>query len=153
MVFMDGGGYANPKGGFRVPVVFDNLIHRKAMPVTLAAFVSPGTVPPTASGAKDRSNRSFEYDSPGDRYASFLVEEFLPVALKGLNVSKGPAKRAVCGISSGGICAFINGLPSFGRASDDELARNSCNSQQVAPTSPLMSQCIELISRYFSKSL
>src|SRR3954451_9458798 len=29
MVFMDGGGYANPKGGFRVPVVFDNLIHQK----------------------------------------------------------------------------------------------------------------------------
>ncbi len=42
MVFMDGGGYANPKGGFRVPVVFDNLIHQKAMPVTIAVFVDPG---------------------------------------------------------------------------------------------------------------
>ena len=28
MVFMDGGGYANPKRSFRVPVVFDNLIHQ-----------------------------------------------------------------------------------------------------------------------------
>ncbi len=106
MVFMDGAGYANPKGSFRVPVVFDNLIHQQAMPVTIAVFVNPGTIPPTAPGAKARSNRSFEYDSPDDRYARFLVDEFLPVALKGLNVSTDPAKRAVCGISSGGICAF-----------------------------------------------
>jgi enterochelin esterase family protein len=106
MVFMDGGGYSNPKGGFRVPVVFDNLIHRKAMPVTIAVFVDPGTVPATMPGAAGRSNRSFEYDSMGDQNAKFLVEEFLPVALKGLNVTKDPAKRAVCGISSSGIAAF-----------------------------------------------
>ena len=106
MVFMDGGGYANPKRSFRVPVVFDNLIHQKTMPVTIAVFVNPGTVPATAPGAKNRSNRSFEYDSLGDRYANFLVDEFLPVALKGLNVSTSPAERAVCGISSSGICAF-----------------------------------------------
>ncbi|MDA0589815.1 MAG: alpha/beta hydrolase-fold protein [Planctomycetota bacterium] len=106
MVFMDGGGYANVKGSFRVPVVFDNLIHRKAMPVTIAVFVNPGTIPATAPGASNRSNRSFEYDSLGDRYANFLVDEFLPVALKGLNVSPEPADRAVCGISSSGICAF-----------------------------------------------
>lgn len=106
MVFMDGGGYANPKGGFRVPVVFDNLIHQKAMPVTIAVFVDPGNIPGTMPGAAGRSNRSFEYDSLGDTYAKFLVEEFLPVALKGLNVSTDPAKRGVCGISSSGICAF-----------------------------------------------
>ena len=106
MVFMDGGGYAKPDGAFRVPTVFDNLIHRKVMPVTIAVFVNPGTIPATKPGAKDRSNRSFEYDSLGDRYARFLVEEFLPVALKGLNVSNDPKQRAVCGISSGGICAF-----------------------------------------------
>ena len=28
MVFMDGSGYAKPDGAFRVPVVFDNLIHQ-----------------------------------------------------------------------------------------------------------------------------
>ena len=27
MVFQDGGGYQNPTGGYRVPVVFDNLIN------------------------------------------------------------------------------------------------------------------------------
>ena len=44
MVFMDGRGYLNPKGAFRVPVVFDNLIHQKTMPVTVAVFVNPGIV-------------------------------------------------------------------------------------------------------------
>lgn len=106
MVFMDGRGYSNPQGAFRVPVVFDNLIHKKTMPVTIAVFVNPGTVPATKTGATDRSNRSFEYDSLGDRYSRFLIEEFLPVALEGLNVSAAPKNRAVCGISSGGICAF-----------------------------------------------
>ncbi len=106
MVFMDGSGYMQPQGSFRVPIVFDNLIHQREMPVTIAVFVNPGTIAATMAGAKDRSNRSFEYDSMGDRYANFLINEFLPVALKGLNVSSDPAKRAVCGISSSGICAF-----------------------------------------------
>ncbi|MEQ1824776.1 MAG: alpha/beta hydrolase-fold protein [Pirellula sp.] len=106
MVFMDGASYAKVDGQFRVPVVFDNLIHQKAIPVTIAVFVNPGTVPANKPGAKDRSNRSFEYDSMGDTYARFLVDEFLPVAIKGLSVSSDPKQRAVCGISSGGICAF-----------------------------------------------
>ncbi|MFZ9090048.1 MAG: alpha/beta hydrolase, partial [Planctomycetaceae bacterium] len=106
MVFMDGGGYSRTNGAFRVPTVFDNLIHRGAMPITIAVFVNPGTIPPTADGAAGRSNRSFEYDSLGDRYVRFLLEEFLPVALKDLNVSAEPQDRALCGISSGAICAF-----------------------------------------------
>ncbi len=106
MVFMDGANYAKTDGAFRVPVVFDNLISKGEMPVTVAVFVNPGTIPATRPGAKDRSNRSFEYDSMGDRYAKFLIDEFLPVALKDLNVSTDPKQRAVCGISSGGICAF-----------------------------------------------
>ncbi len=106
MVFMDGSGYSKADGAFRVPTVFDNLIHQQAMPVTIAVFVNPGTIPATKPDGKDRSNRSFEYDSMGDRYARFLVEEFLPVALKGLNVSQEPKQRGVSGISSGGICAF-----------------------------------------------
>jgi enterochelin esterase family protein len=54
MVFQDGGG------GLNVPVVFDNLIHRKEMPVTIAVMISPGIVPaPKGSGALPRYNRSF----------------------------------------------------------------------------------------------
>ncbi len=106
MVFCDGGGFAKPDGSFRVPVVFDNLIAKKQMPVTIAVMVNPGTVKASLPGGKDRSNRSFEYDSLGDAHARFLLEELLPEALKGLNVTKDPAGWAICGNSSGGICAF-----------------------------------------------
>lgn len=106
MVFQDGAWYAKSDGAFRAPAVFDALIDAGAMPVTIAVFVNPGIVPPTRDGAKPQSLRSFQYDSLSDRYARFLVEELLPVAVKGLNVSSDPARRAICGISSGGICAF-----------------------------------------------
>src|SRR5262245_338343 len=41
MVFQDGAGYVKPDGQWRVPVVFDNLIHAKEMPVTIGVFVAP----------------------------------------------------------------------------------------------------------------
>lgn len=106
MVFMDGKNYANDQGPFRVPAIFDQLIHSQEMPITIAVFVNPGTIKATKPGAADRSNRSFEYDSLGDRYSRFLMDEFLPIVLKDLHVSDDPADRAVSGISSGGICAF-----------------------------------------------
>ena len=82
------------------------MIDNGSLPPTIAVFVNPGTIPATKPGAKNRSNRSFEYDSLGDRYSNFLINEFLPVALKDLKVSTDPKRRAVAGISSGGICAF-----------------------------------------------
>ena len=108
MVFQDGGGYVNENGQFRVPVVFDNLIHRKEMPVTIGIFLSPGTIPAAQPGQKDRSNRSFEYDSLGDQYSKFLIDELLPglVEKYSLKLTDDPEGRGTCGISSGGICAF-----------------------------------------------
>ncbi len=106
MVFFDGGSYVKPDGQSRVPVVFDNLIAKKEMPVTIGVFVSPGVIKAAQPGAKDQSNRSFEYDSLGDANARFLIEELLPEATKGLNISKDPANHGVCGSSSGGIAAF-----------------------------------------------
>jgi enterochelin esterase-like enzyme len=106
MVFQDGGSYVNPKGQFRVPVVFDNLIHKKEMPVTVGIFINPGTFPPTNEGGRGRSNRSFEYDTLSDQYARFLEQEILPEVAKSYNLRKDAAGRAICGISSGGICAF-----------------------------------------------
>jgi enterochelin esterase-like enzyme/sugar lactone lactonase YvrE len=106
MVFQDGPAYAKADGAFRAPEVFEELIAKGEMPVTIALFVAPGTISPTRPGGKDRSNRSFEYDSLGDRYVRFLEEELLPAALRGLSVSDRPRDRAICGISSGGICAF-----------------------------------------------
>jgi enterochelin esterase-like enzyme len=45
MVFQDGGGYVKRDGGWRVPVVFDNLIAKKEMPVTVGIFINPGEFP------------------------------------------------------------------------------------------------------------
>jgi enterochelin esterase family protein len=106
MVFQDGWGYANPKGQFRAPVVFDNLMHRKEMPVTVGIFINPGVVPAGGPDKKPRNNRSFEYDTLSDQYARFLETEILPEVAKTYNLRKDAAGRAICGISSGGICAF-----------------------------------------------
>lgn len=106
MVFQDGGAYVNDKGQFRVPVVFDNLIHRGEMPVTVGVFVNPGTFPPAGPEGKGRSNRSFEYDTLSSQYATFLEKELLPEVGKAVKLRDDAAGRAICGISSGGICAF-----------------------------------------------
>src|SRR5205814_6770200 len=45
MIFQDGGGMVNETGAFRVPVVFDNLIQKKEMPVTIGVFINPGALP------------------------------------------------------------------------------------------------------------
>ena len=45
MVFQDGGNYVTRDGAWRVPVVFDNLIHKQQMPVTVGVFINPGDQP------------------------------------------------------------------------------------------------------------
>jgi enterochelin esterase-like enzyme len=106
MVFQDGGAYVNSKGDFRVPIVFDNLIHKGEMPVTIGIFLNPGVFPSANSAEKPRSNRSFEYDSLSDRYARFLLEEILPEIGTKYRLADDPERSAICGISSGGICAW-----------------------------------------------
>ena len=106
MIFMDGGGYLSTNGSFRTTTVFDNLIQKQEMPVTIGVFINPGNVPASEPGQKGRSNRSYEYDSVGDLYVRFLLEEILPEVSKKWNITKDPAGRATAGISSGGICAF-----------------------------------------------
>ena len=95
MVFQDGAGYKN-----YVPTVFDNLIAKGDMPVTVGVFLDPGV---KANGGR---NRSFEYDTLSDQYARFLLEEILPEVEKTAKLKKDAASRAICGASSGGICAF-----------------------------------------------
>ena len=106
MVFFDGPGYAKADGGFRVPVVFDNLIAKKEMPVTVAIFIAPGTVPAAEPGAKARSNRSYEYDSLGDLNARFLMEEIIPLARQEVKLTDDAAGWGLAGISSSAIAAF-----------------------------------------------
>jgi len=108
MVFQDGRGYMDDKGRWRVPVIFDNLIARGDMPPTIAVFINPGQMKniPEPKKKGQGSNRSFEYDSLGDRFARFLIEEIIPEVEKKYRISKDPEMRAICGSSSGGICAF-----------------------------------------------
>lgn len=110
MVFQDGHTYVDPKGQFRATVVMDNLIHRKEMPTTIGLFIDPGhkkdKLPPKPGWRPRPENRSFEYDTLSDQYARFLTEEMLPELQKNYNLTKDPQQRAICGISSGGICAW-----------------------------------------------
>ena len=107
MVFQDGGGYVATNGSFRAPIVFDNLIARGDMPVTIGVFINPGVVPSTGgTNALPRYNRSYEYDGLGDRYARFLAEELLPEVRKTVAFTDDPDGRAIAGASSGAIAAF-----------------------------------------------
>jgi len=109
MVFQDGHAYVNDKGWFRVPPVFDTLIHKGEMPVTVGVFINPGhksgTLPKPGWEGKP-NNRSFEYDTLSNQYATFVLEEILPEVGKTVKLTEDPEGRAICGISSGGICAF-----------------------------------------------
>jgi gluconolactonase len=99
---------------FEAPTVFDNLIHKKEMPVTIGVFVMHGRVKAAdETTALDRFNRSFEYDGLGDNYARFLLEELLPEVEKqktsdgrAIRLSKSGNDRAIGGSSSGAIAAF-----------------------------------------------
>jgi enterochelin esterase-like enzyme len=106
MVFQDGKWYIDEARDFRVPIVFDNLIHKGDMPFTIAICINPGVFPPKAEDGKTESNRSFEYDTLSDQYARFLLEEILPEVGKEYRLVDSAAGRAICGISSGGICAW-----------------------------------------------
>lgn len=109
MVFQDGQVYAdeNEDSVFRVPIVLDNLIHRKAIPVLIGLFVNPGHTGETMPDMPWQcSNRSYEYDSLSDQYVQFLIDEMIPEVGKEHNLADDPKMRAICGISSGGICAF-----------------------------------------------
>ncbi len=107
MVFQDGHTYVKENGDFRAPVVFDNLIAKGQMPVTVGIFINPGhkgdKLPADPWKA---NNRSFEYDTLSDQYTRFLLEEILPEVGKESKLTDSAAGRAICGISSGGICAF-----------------------------------------------
>lgn len=110
MVFQDGHAYLDPNGDFRATTVMDNLIHAGDMPITIGIFIDPGhktEVLPDKRGWKPTpANRSFEYDTLSDQYARFLLEEILPEVSKKYNLTDDPEMRAICGISSGGICAW-----------------------------------------------
>jgi gluconolactonase len=103
MIVQDG---LNRAQGWKLPEILDNLIHKGEVPPLIGIFVNPGVVPTTKPGAQPRFNRSFEYDSMGDTYARFLIEELLPEVAAKYNLTQDASHRALAGASSGAICAF-----------------------------------------------
>jgi enterochelin esterase-like enzyme len=110
MVFQDGHAYVSETGDMRVPIVFDNLIHSGDMPMTIGVFVDPGhkkdQLPEKPGWEPQPENRSVEYDTLSSDYAEFLLSEILPEVAKQYRFTDDPEGRAICGMSSGGICAF-----------------------------------------------
>ena len=97
---------------FNAPVVFDNLIHKGEIPVTIGVFVGPGAVT-DSTDFPARWNRSYEFDAVNDDFVRFIDEELLPdvekkTAADGrpIRISQEGKDRAVAGCSSGGIGAF-----------------------------------------------
>jgi enterochelin esterase family protein len=111
MVFQDGHFFVNTTGEYRIPVVFDNLIYRREMPVSIAVFINPGHGP-EGKEATDRewgdgtNNRRVEYNALDDKYSKLIIDELLPVIKKDYNISDNPDDRGIAGASSGAICAF-----------------------------------------------
>lgn len=95
MVFQDGATARQ-----MVVPVFDNLIAKGDIPITVGIFIEPGGI------KNPRDNRSFEYDTLSDQYARFLLEEILPEVEKTVRLRRDAAGRAIAGQSSGAIAAF-----------------------------------------------
>ena len=115
IVCNDGPGYRSRNGAIRATQVLDNLIHDQEIPPTAAVFITPGLPegidnPEEGKRPDEKAmrQRSIEYDTCNGDYLSFLVDEALPFVEKetGQSFSRDPSHKIVCGISSGGICAF-----------------------------------------------
>jgi enterochelin esterase family protein len=111
MIFQDGQAFVTTNGDYRIPNVFDNLIYRREMPVTIGVFINPGHTPEQQESSSTNwgdsiNNRGMEYNELNNRYATMIVTELLPAIEKDYNISKNPDDRAIAGASSGAICAF-----------------------------------------------
>jgi len=107
MVFQDGWMYLDPDGEIRAGIVFDNLIHRGEVPVTIVVFVDPG----------EPDNRNVEYDAFSEAYATFLASEILPAVKVRYRVSDDPEDWAIGGGSSGGKLRIHRGVVATGSVS------------------------------------
>ena len=112
--FNDGAYYLSSRGPVRATHVLDTMHHAGDIESTAAVFIQSGDpggpVPgPIRSYDARLAQRSLEYDQLTPRYGRFLFEEILPLVerLLGIQISTDPAHRVTCGISSGGIAAFM----------------------------------------------
>jgi enterochelin esterase-like enzyme len=94
--------YVDEEGEIRATVVFDNLIARGEMPLTIGIFVDPGMVD-SDPGSDNRMN---EYDPFSEAYAQFLLTEIIPNVQGNHRIIEDPDQWAICGGSAGACCAF-----------------------------------------------
>jgi enterochelin esterase-like enzyme len=94
MVFQDAPWYMDLDFEVRAPIVLDNLIHKREMPVTIVVFVEAS------------ANRNAEYDAFNDKYGTFLLDEVIPAVRADYAVTDDHANWAIAGGSSGGNGAF-----------------------------------------------
>lgn len=104
MVVQDGLDYRGEH--FRATTALDNLIARGEAPITVAVLVEGGDRGPGYPVFGGNDNRSIEYDTVSDAYATFLIDEFLPEVLGALVISDCPGEKVIVGFSSGGNAAF-----------------------------------------------
>jgi enterochelin esterase-like enzyme len=100
MVFQDGHMYLNPEGEIRASIVFDNLIHRGEMPVTIGVFIDPG----------EPENRNAEYDAFSDAYATFLLTE----SCRAFRITTSSQTTPTSGPSAAGVAAGAAPSPLLG---------------------------------------
>jgi sugar lactone lactonase YvrE/enterochelin esterase-like enzyme len=99
--------------GFLVDTVFDNLIFKKQMPVTIGVFIASGTVNKPGTKQAIRFDRCYEFDSTNDNFDHFIAEDVLPAVEqhkatdgRAIRISTDPNDHMIEGGSSGGVCAF-----------------------------------------------
>ena len=97
---------------FNAPTVFDYLITKGEMPVTIGVFIQSGAIIKNDTQVV-RFNRTNEFDNMNGRFASFIEKEILPAAEqqkasdgRAIHISTNANDRAIAGASSGAICAF-----------------------------------------------
>lgn len=100
--FNDGDFYCWRQGQVRATWVFDNMTLKGELPPLIAVFVNPG------ASEEHPDQRSIEYDTVSPRFLSFINSEIVPLVEEQTSrrFSTDPKKRLICGMSSGGICAF-----------------------------------------------
>ena len=111
MIFQDGHAFVGLKGDYRIPYVFDNLIYRREMPVTIGVFINPGHTAQQQEASDKQwgdgtTNRKVEYNALDDKYSKLIIDELMPELKKQYNLSPNPEDHAIAGASSGAICAF-----------------------------------------------
>lgn len=99
--------------GFAAPTVFDNLIYKHEMPITIAIGIAPGKVESADPPHNPRFNRSFEFDRLNDNLARFIIDEVFPEVERHktpdglpIRLSRSANDHAAGGASTGGISAF-----------------------------------------------